>query len=100
MHKLLFLPLGFSNRIVTVRIPLLARVAAQGGEYLSAANKVPLWEKLLLTLDEASALSGIGKNTLRRISDDDNCQFVMFVGNKRLIKRQQFDAYLASVYSI
>ena len=75
-------------------------MAAQGGEYLSAANDVPLWEKLLLTLDEAAALSGIGKNTLRRISDDDTCPFVMFVGKKRLIKRQQFDAYLTSVYSI
>ena len=67
---------------------------------MSASNSVPLWEKLLLTLDEAASLSGIGKNTIRRISDDDGCPFVMFVGNKRLIKRKQFDAYLASAFSV
>ncbi len=67
---------------------------------MRAANNVPLWEKLLLTLDEAAALSGIGKNTIRRISDGEDCPFVMFVGNKRLIKRKQFDAYLSSAYSI
>lgn len=63
-------------------------------------NAVPLWERLTLTLSEAAALSGIGINKLRDISNDDQCSFVLFVGNKRLIKRKQFDAFLANAYSI
>lgn len=66
---------------------------------MSVAN-VPLWEKLTLTLSEAAELSGIGINKLRAISNDEDCPFVLYNGNKRLIKRKQFDAYLAKAYSI
>lgn len=66
---------------------------------MSTAN-VPLWEKLTLTLKEAAALSGIGINKLREISNDEECGFVLYVGNKRLIKRKPFDAYLVNAYSI
>ncbi len=62
--------------------------------------EVPVWEKANLTLEEAAAYSNIGINRLRELSDMDNCPFVLFVGNKRLIKRRQFDAYLAEAYSI
>lgn len=62
--------------------------------------EVPIWEKANLTLEEAAAYSNIGINRLRELSDADQCPFVLFVGNKRLIKRKQFDAYLAEAYSI
>lgn len=62
--------------------------------------EVPVWEKTNLTLEEAAAYSNIGINRLRELSDADQCPFVLFVGNKRLIKRKQFDAYLAEAYSI
>lgn len=62
--------------------------------------EIPVWEKANLTLEEAAAYSNIGVNRLRELSDGDQCPFVLFVGNKRLIKRKQFDAYLAEAYSI
>ena len=62
--------------------------------------EVPVWEKANLTLEEAAAYSNIGINRLRELSDAEQCPFVLFVGNKRLIKRKQFDAYLAEAYSI
>ncbi|MBQ5522576.1 MAG: helix-turn-helix domain-containing protein [Oscillospiraceae bacterium] len=62
--------------------------------------EIPVWEKANLTLEEAAAYSNIGINRLRELSDGDQCPFVLFVGNKRLIKRKQFDAYLAEAYSI
>lgn len=61
---------------------------------------VPIWEKSNLTLDEASAYSGIGVNKLRKLSDERNCDFVLWNGSKRLIKRKKLDAYLESSYSI
>jgi len=63
-------------------------------------NLVPIWEKAALTLEEAAAYSGIGQNKIREISNADNCEFVLWVGNKRLIKRKQFDSYIARSYSI
>lgn len=61
---------------------------------------VPIWEKSNLTIDEAAAYFGIGINKIREISNDPNCPFVLWVGNKRLIKRKRFDAYIEQVYSI
>lgn len=61
---------------------------------------VPLWEKTNLTLEEAAAYSNIGINKLRELTNEQNCPFVLWVGNKRLIKRKQFDAYLNRCYSI
>lgn len=62
--------------------------------------KVPLWEKTNLSIEEASAYSGIGINTIRRLSNEENCPFVLWVGNKRMIKRQLFDEYINRQYSI
>ena len=61
---------------------------------------IPIWEKANLTLEEAAAYSGIGINKLRDLTNDERCEFVWWVGNKRLIKRRKFDQYIEQVYSI
>ena len=60
-------------------------------------KEVPIWEKTNLTLEEAAAYSGVGINKLREISDDTNCNFVLWVGTKRLLKRKRLDEYLDKV---
>ena len=60
---------------------------------------VPLWEKANLTLEEASMYFGIGQNKLRELTSD-NCPYVIWCGNKRLIKRRLFTEYLEKMYSI
>ncbi len=62
--------------------------------------EVPIYEKSNLTLEEAAAYFNIGVNKLREISDDDRCPFVLWVGNKRLIKRKQLEEYLSKMFSI
>ena len=57
-------------------------------------KEVPLWEKMNLTLDEAAKLTGVGVNRLREISDREDCDFVLWVGNKRLLKRKKLEEYL------
>jgi len=63
-------------------------------------GSVPIWEKTNLTVEEASIYSGVGANKLREMTNDPHCPFVLWVGNKRLIKRKKFDAYLEEEYSI
>lgn len=63
-------------------------------------QEIPIWEKVNLTLEEASAYSGIGINTLRDLTNENNCNFVLFVGTKRLIKRKLFEKFLESTYVI
>ena len=62
--------------------------------------QVPIWEKSNLTIEEAAEYSGIGRNKLRQLSDDDKCPFVLWVGSKRLIKRRELDAYMSRMFSI
>ena len=63
-------------------------------------KEVPIWEKSNLTLEEAAAYSGIGINKLRQMTDDENCEFVLWIGNKRLIKRRKLDEYIEKKYSV
>jgi len=77
---------------------------AQRGEIYGGRRKsvkeVPIWEKSNLSLEEAAAYSGIGVNRLRELTNKKNCRFVLWVGNKRLIKRRLFDQYIEQEYSI
>ena len=63
-------------------------------------KEVPIWEKSNLTLEEAAAYSGIVINKLRTLSDEEDCNFVLWVGSKRLIKRRAFDRFIESAFSI
>jgi excisionase family DNA binding protein len=63
-------------------------------------KEVPIWEKSNLTVEEAAAYTGIGINKIRELSSGNNCPFVLWVGNKRLIKRRKFDEYVEKQFSI
>ena len=63
-------------------------------------KEIPIWEKSNLTLEEAAAYSGIGINKIRFLSDKEDCEFVLWVGTKRLIKRKKLDEYIERMYSI
>ena len=63
-------------------------------------KEIPIWQKSNLSLEEAAAYSGIGVNKLRDMTNDESCKFVLWVGNKRLIKRRLFDLFIAQAYSI
>jgi len=70
-------------------IELKERKKAAGGK----EAYVPIWEKSNLTLEEAAAYSNIGMGRLRELSNKKNCNFVLFVGTKRLIKRKKLDEF-------
>ena len=63
-------------------------------------KEIPIWEKSNLSLEEAAAYSGIGINKRREITNEDRCKVVLWVGNKRLIKRRLFDQFSEQAYSI
>ena len=63
-------------------------------------KEVPIWEKSNLTLEEAAAYSGIGVNKLRELTNEREYKFVLWNGNKRLIKRKELDKFTESSFSI
>ena len=56
---------------------------------------VPVWEKTTLTIEEAAAYTGIGENLLRKMSETEECDFVLWVGSRRLLKRKKLEEYAA-----
>ena len=62
--------------------------------------EIPIYQKQNLTIEEAAVYSNIGRNKLRQLTDDERCVFVLWVGEKRLIKRKQFDEFIEKAYSI
>ena len=56
---------------------------------------VPIENKLMLTIPEASEYSNIGQNKLSELLKRPRCPFVLYVGNKKLIKRKEFDKFVS-----
>ena len=44
-------------------------------------KEVPIWEKSNLTIEEAAAYFGIGIHKLRKMTDKDDCCFVLWIGS-------------------
>lgn len=66
-------------------------------------TEVPIWERFLLTVKEASLYFNIGENKLHRITNDykeSEYKFVIQNGGRKMIKRQNFEKFLNETSSI
>ena len=61
---------------------------------------VPIWEKAAITVEEAAAYTGIGENRLREITLDEDCEFVLWVGSRRLLKRKKLEEFIEKQFSL
>lgn len=97
---------NMTPQISVQRFERIAEIQKQRRKRRTAMGKpnkeyvVPLWEKTNLTVYEAAAYSGIGADKLRELSDREDCEFVLWNGTKRLIKRKKLDEFLDKAYSI
>ena len=64
---------------------------------INMVEKVPIWQKINLTIEEASEYSNIGVSTLRNRISTENYDFVINVGAKKLINRKKFEKFLENV---
>ena len=55
---------------------------------------IPINQKALLSIREASEYTNIGINKIDRMLRTPNCPFVLFVGTKKLVKRKEFEKFL------
>lgn len=55
---------------------------------------VAIPQKLTLTIREAAEYSNIGINKLSLLLKQPNCPFVLYVGNKKLVKREAFERFI------
>ncbi len=58
-------------------------------------EKVPIHLKVTLTIREAAEYSNIGINRIESLLRMPRCPFVLYVGNKKLVKRKEFEKYIS-----
>lgn len=58
-------------------------------------ERVPIHLKTNLTIHEAAAYTNIGINKIDKMLRSPNCPFVLYVGTKKLVKRKEFEQFLA-----
>ena len=63
-------------------------------------DNVPIWEKITMSIEEAAQYSNIGINRLHKMANDPTCKFVLYVGNKKLIKRKEFEKYIENATNV
>jgi excisionase family DNA binding protein len=61
----------------------------------SKTLEMPFWLKLNMTIKEAAAYSNIGINRIEELLKQSKCNFVLYVGNKKLVKRKEFEQYIS-----
>ena len=62
--------------------------------------EIPFWLKVTMTIKEAAAYSNIGINKIEELLKQPKCDFVLYVGNKKLVKRKEFEKYISKTVEI
>lgn len=60
-----------------------------------SAKEVPISEKIVWTIPEASQMTNIGTKKLYELTNNPRCSFVIFIGKRRLIKRKEFERFIS-----
>lgn len=64
-------------------------------------KEVPIWEKYVLTIEEASAYFQIGRDKLHRIIEENpDADFILMNGTRMQIKRVAFERYVDRLSAI
>jgi len=58
---------------------------------------IPVSEKYMLTIKEASEYFNIGIKNMRRLAKENNGSYAIFTGNRYLIVRTKFEEYIDSL---
>lgn len=61
---------------------------------------MPLWERYLMTIEEASSYFRIGENKLRQLANEHKEECVVMNGKRMLIKKKKFEKIIDELQQI
>lgn len=61
----------------------------------SKSERVPIYQKMTLTIREAAEYSNIGINKIDTMLKQPGCPFVLYIGTRKLVKRKEFEKYIS-----
>ena len=63
--------------------------------------EIPIWEKYILSIEEAAAYFNIGINKIRRLAKNfENADWILYNGNRTYIKRKEFEKFISGLNNI
>lgn len=63
----------------------------------SGKTAIPISEKYMLTIKEASEYFNIGIKNMRKMAEQNTGAYAIFLGNRYLIVRKKFEEYMDSL---
>ncbi len=63
-------------------------------------EKVPIYNKCTMTIEEAAEYSNIGQNKIAELLKQPRCKFVLYVGTRKLVKRREFEEFISNSIEI
>ncbi|MCM1104262.1 MAG: DNA-binding protein [Clostridium sp.] len=61
----------------------------------SKIERIPIYQKMTLTIREAAEYSNIGINKIDAMLKQPGCPFVLYIGTRKLVKRKEFEKYIS-----
>ena len=61
----------------------------------SKVERVPINQKMALTIREAAEYGNIGINKIDAMLKQPGCPFVLYIGTRKLVKRKEFEKYIS-----
>lgn len=58
-------------------------------------ERVPIYQKMTLTIREAAEYSNIGINKIDSMLKQPGCPFVLYIGTRKLVKRREFEKFIS-----
>lgn len=58
---------------------------------------MPVSEKYMLTIKEAAEYFNIGIKKMRRLAEDNEGEFAIYMGNRYLVIRERFETYIVNL---
>lgn len=66
----------------------------------SNVERIPVYQKMALTIREAAEYSNIGINKIDALLKQPRCPFVLYIGTRKLVKRKEFEKYISDKIEI
>lgn len=70
-------------------------------EGIELRTEIPIWNKYLLSIEEAASYFHIGVNKMHRlVSQNTNAPWVLWNSNRAMIKRKTFENYIERINAL
>ena len=76
---------------------MVCKERKEGGFMREGRKPMPVSEKYMLTIKEAAEYFNIGIKKMRRLAEDNEGEFALYMGHRYLVIRERFETYIVNL---